>query len=132
VLIGSIIAVRTFPGFAAYAPTKWALRAFHETLEMELRGSPIRLSLAYPPITDTEMVRSIPSDRRPGVYDVFRACPVDMVARGIVRGIRRGRRRILMAGSPAAQRAASWTPMPPATAGTLPARQGRLPDNDRS
>lgn len=96
VQVASVIAIRTFPGFAAYAPTKWALRAFHETLEMELAGSPVRLSLVYPPITDTPMVRALPPDRRPAVYDAFPAVPSEKVAAGIVRGIRAGKRRVFV------------------------------------
>lgn len=93
-LVCSVVAFRTFPGFAAYAPTKWALRAFHETLEMEMRGSPLSLSIVYPPITDTEMVRSIPPSRRPAVYTAFRPQPTDRIAAAIYRGLRAGKSRV--------------------------------------
>jgi NAD(P)-dependent dehydrogenase (short-subunit alcohol dehydrogenase family) len=96
VQLTSVIAIRTFPGFAAYAPTKSALRTFHETLEMELADSPVRLSLAYPPITDTPMVHALPRGSRPAVYDAFPAVPAERVASGILRGIRKGRRRIFV------------------------------------
>lgn len=96
VQVASVIAIRTFPGFAAYAPTKWALRAFHETLELELAGSPVRLSLVYPPITDTPMVRDLPPDRRPAVYDAFPAVSAEKVAAGMLRGIRRRKRRVFV------------------------------------
>ena len=101
VQIASVIAIRTFPGFAAYAPSKWALRAFHETLELELAGSSVRLSLVYPPITDTAMIRELDPARRPAVYDAFAAAPVEAVAAAILRGIRRKRRRIFARASDA-------------------------------
>lgn len=94
VQVASVIAIRSFPGFAAYAPTKWALRAFHETLEAELAGAPVHLSLVYPPITDTPMVRDLPESSRPAVYRAFRAVPPDRVAGAIVRGVLARRRRI--------------------------------------
>jgi len=101
VQVASVIAIRTFPGFAAYAPSKWALRAFHETLALELAGSSVRLSLVYPPITDTAMIRELDPASRPAVYDAFAAVPVEAVAAGILRGIRRGRRRIFVRASDA-------------------------------
>lgn len=53
VTIGSIADRHVFPGNAAYAATKHAVRAMHEALRAELRGSTIRASLVSPSATDT-------------------------------------------------------------------------------
>jgi len=96
VQVASVIAFKSFPGFAAYAPTKWAVRALHETLDAELRQVPVRLAIVYPPITDTAMIRDIPADRRPAVYDRFGSVTADEVAAAIVRGIESRSRRIFV------------------------------------
>lgn len=53
VLIGSVADRTVFPGNAAYAATKHALRAAHEVLRAETRGSGVRTTLVSPAATDT-------------------------------------------------------------------------------
>ncbi|RVE54926.1 hypothetical protein evm_000293 [Chilo suppressalis] len=40
-------------GYSAYSATKWAVRGLAESLFMELVGTNVRLTLAFPPDTDT-------------------------------------------------------------------------------
>jgi 3-dehydrosphinganine reductase len=42
-------------GYTAYSPTKFALRGFAESLQMEVRNHGITVSIACPPDTDTPM-----------------------------------------------------------------------------
>eukprot|EP00939_MAST-03C_sp_MAST-3C-sp1_P002700 g2700.t1 len=53
VFVASAAAVVSFLGYSSYAPTKYALRGFADSLRNELRGFGIRVSIAYPPDTDT-------------------------------------------------------------------------------
>jgi len=53
VLIGSVADRSVFPANAAYAATKHALRAAHEVLRAETRGSGVRMTLVSPAATDT-------------------------------------------------------------------------------
>lgn len=53
VLISSGVAFVGVYGYAAYAPSKFALRGLGETLSAELAEHGIRVSVAYPPDTDT-------------------------------------------------------------------------------
>ncbi len=53
VTVGSVADRTTFPGNSAYSASKFGLRALHEVLRMELRGSGIRASLVSPGPTDT-------------------------------------------------------------------------------
>lgn len=53
VTIGSVADRTAFPGNSAYAASKFGLRALHEVLRNELRGSGVRTSLISPGPTDT-------------------------------------------------------------------------------
>jgi NADP-dependent 3-hydroxy acid dehydrogenase YdfG len=66
VSIGSIADRMTFPGNGAYAASKYGLRALHEVLRAELRGSGIRVSLVSPGPVDTALWNPIDPDRQPG------------------------------------------------------------------
>ena len=53
--IGSIADRGIFPENGAYAPAKYALRAMHEVLRLELKGSGVRATLVSPGPVDTDM-----------------------------------------------------------------------------
>lgn len=55
VTIGSVADRTIFTGNAAYSAAKFGLRAVHEVLRAELRGSGVRASLISPASTDTEI-----------------------------------------------------------------------------
>lgn len=55
VTIGSVADRSTFPSNAAYAASKHAVRAVHETLRAETRGTGIRATLVSPAATDTAL-----------------------------------------------------------------------------
>jgi len=59
VTIGSISDRTIFTGNAAYSAAKFGLRAVHEVLRAELRGTGVRTSLISPAATDTEMWDSV-------------------------------------------------------------------------
>lgn len=66
VTIGSIADRVTFPENGAYAASKFGVRAFHEVLRAELRGSGVRASLVSPSAVDTELWDEIDPDSRAG------------------------------------------------------------------
>ena len=55
VTIGSVADRSIFPENGAYAPAKYALRAMHEVLRDELKGSGVRATLVSPGPVDTAM-----------------------------------------------------------------------------
>jgi NADP-dependent 3-hydroxy acid dehydrogenase YdfG len=59
VTIGSIADRTIFTGNAAYSAAKFGLRAVHEVLRAELRGSGVRTSLISPASTDTDIWDSV-------------------------------------------------------------------------
>ena len=66
VTIGSVADRATFPGNAAYAASKYGLRALHEVLRMELRATGVRVSLVSPGPVNTDLWNPIDPDQRPG------------------------------------------------------------------
>jgi NADP-dependent 3-hydroxy acid dehydrogenase YdfG len=66
VTIGSIADRAIFPENAAYAASKFGLRAFHEVLRAELRGTGVRASLVSPGQVDTSLWNEIDPDSKPG------------------------------------------------------------------
>jgi NADP-dependent 3-hydroxy acid dehydrogenase YdfG len=57
--IGSVADRSIFTGNAAYSAAKFGLRAIHEVLRAELRGTGVRASLISPASTDTEIWNSV-------------------------------------------------------------------------
>jgi NADP-dependent 3-hydroxy acid dehydrogenase YdfG len=59
VTIGSVADRTVFPGNAAYSAAKFGLRAVHEVMRAELRGTGVRATLISPSRTDTEIWKAI-------------------------------------------------------------------------
>ena len=59
VTIGSIADRTVFTGNAAYSAAKFGLRAVHEVMRAELRGSGVRATLVSPAATDTDIWKSV-------------------------------------------------------------------------
>lgn len=66
-MVGSIADRYVLPGNAVYAATKHALRAFHEALRAETRGTGVRTTLISPSATDTPLWDPHDPDRAPNL-----------------------------------------------------------------
>lgn len=64
--LGSIADRHVFLGNAAYASSKHGLRALHEVVRTELRGTGVRVSLVSPGPVDTKLWDTVDPDSRPG------------------------------------------------------------------
>ena len=64
--IGSIADRSAFPGNAAYAASKYGLRALHEVLRAESRGTGVRTTLVSPGPVDTELWDAVDPVHRVG------------------------------------------------------------------
>lgn len=95
--VASVAALHGVPYLGAYAASKAALVALTQSLRAELAADGIRLLIAYPGYTETEIYareRRLGGARRPrGGY-----ASADRVARAIVRGIERGRHELVLSG----------------------------------
>jgi len=86
--IGSISDHAIFPENGAYAASKWGLRALHEVLRMELRGSGVRTTLVSPGPTDTTIWDPIAPDERPGFTPRAQMLPASAVADAVLYAVR--------------------------------------------
>lgn len=97
-LIGSAAGLVATYGYAAYTPSKFALRGLAETLRIELRPRGISVTLCLPPDTDTPMLAA-EQPLRPVVTSRMAAgAPVlsaEAVARATLDGINAGRFLVL-------------------------------------
>jgi len=61
VTTSSVAGLKSYPGYAVYCATKWAVRALMKVLRMEsaLEGSNIRTATIYPAAIDTELLNTI-------------------------------------------------------------------------
>jgi NADP-dependent 3-hydroxy acid dehydrogenase YdfG len=66
VTVGSIADRAVFPENGAYAASKHGLRALHEAMRMELRGSGVRATLVSPGPVDTPLWDPVNPDSREG------------------------------------------------------------------
>lgn len=81
-------------GYAAYAPSKFAMRGLAEVLRVELAAQGIAVTLAYPPDTDTPQLAAETATKPSATREItaggglWRA---DQIAEHILRGAERGR-----------------------------------------
>jgi NADP-dependent 3-hydroxy acid dehydrogenase YdfG len=69
ITIGSIVDHQVFPGNAAYAASKWGVRALHEVARLESAPSGVRFTLISPGPTDTALWDAADPDRRDDLPD---------------------------------------------------------------
>ena len=84
VTIGSIADHTTFPENAAYSASKFGVRALHDVLRAELRGSGVRVTLVSPGPVDTPLWDPIAPDDRDGFTPRSRMLRADAVAAAVL------------------------------------------------
>lgn len=83
VTIGSVADRAIFPGNSAYAATKFGVRAMHEVLRAELKGSGVRATLVSPGAVDTRLWDEVNPDTRPGFTPRSEMLSPDAVAQAV-------------------------------------------------
>lgn len=90
--VASVAAYMGVFGFTAYAPTKFALLGFSESLRQELKRHQISVHVVCPPDTDTPGLRA-ESTHTPAetaaLTNTAKALPAARVAESLLRGLRR-------------------------------------------
>lgn len=84
VTIGSIADRAVFPGNAAYAASKHGLRALHEVLRAETRGTGVRATLVSPGPVDTPLWDPLDPDHREGFTPRAQMLRPDAVADAVL------------------------------------------------
>jgi NADP-dependent 3-hydroxy acid dehydrogenase YdfG len=82
--IGSIADHQVFPGNAAYGASKHGLRALHDVLRTELRGTGVRVTLVSPGPVDTSLWDAIDPDSREGFTPRSKMLPPNAVAAAVL------------------------------------------------
>jgi len=92
--VSSVLGYMSFAGYAAYAPTKYALFGLAETMRHELKPRGIRVSVLFPPDTDTPGFEHENLSKPPETAKLSEASklmtPAE-VARAFVSGLIKGR-----------------------------------------
>ena len=100
---GHIVNISSAAGFLApfgymdYVPTKYAVRGFSDALRLELKPLGLRVSVVFPPDTDTP---GLTRENRTKPYETLAAfsskvISPDVVAKAMISGLRRGQYIIL-------------------------------------
>jgi 3-dehydrosphinganine reductase len=88
--VSSLAGVMGIYGYSAYAPSKFALTGFAECLRQELKPRGVRVSVLFPPDTDTPQLaaenRAKPPETR-AISGTIRPRSADEVARAWISGI---------------------------------------------
>jgi short-subunit dehydrogenase len=86
-----------WPGASAYAVARWAMRGLSETLEADLTGTGVDVSLVAPGKVSSGYFEHNPGseERIPGIGRLYRTLTPDEVARHIVAAIERRRRLVV-------------------------------------
>lgn len=91
-IVGSMAGIAATYGYAAYAPSKFALRGLVDILRVELAGKGIGVTLCLPPDTDTPMLARERAVRHPVTVRMAAGAPTlsaDDVARALLAGMDR-------------------------------------------
>ena len=100
--VASNAGILAYSRMAAYNSSKFAVRGFTETLRMELRSTPVRVTVVCPGVTGTRIVAHSPvideAERRAmqDRFDKTWTTKPEKVAGAIVGAIRRDRPRVLV------------------------------------
>jgi 3-dehydrosphinganine reductase len=89
-------------GYTAYVPSKYAVRGFSDSLRLELKPLGIRVSVVFPPDTDTP---GMAAENKTKPYETLEAFSSKLaapthVARGVLRGMQR-RQYVILPGTDA-------------------------------
>lgn len=75
-------------GYATYAGTKHALRAFHHSVAIEERGGPITFSIVHPPSTRTPMLAQEMADPSMAIAFAEKSHSAESIGQAVVDAIR--------------------------------------------
>jgi NAD(P)-dependent dehydrogenase (short-subunit alcohol dehydrogenase family) len=100
--VASNMSLMAYSRMAPYASSKFAVRGFTEVLRMELRSTPVRVSLVCPGVTKTGIMINSPvidQERRAALQSTFDksfGASAEKAGAAIVRAIERDRPRVLI------------------------------------
>lgn len=89
-------------GYGAYTPAKYAIRGFSDILRLELKAMGVRVSVVFPPDTDTPGMANENKTKPFETLEAFSSKLVspEAVAKGVLKGMKRGQYTILPGSEP--------------------------------
>jgi 3-dehydrosphinganine reductase len=100
--VSSLVGLMGIFGYTAYAPTKFALRGFAEALRCELKPKNVKVSICYPPDTDTPQhafeAPLLPEETK-AIAGNAKTMSADEVAAALLTGMAKGCFQIVPGGS---------------------------------
>jgi 3-dehydrosphinganine reductase len=96
--VSSLVALLPIAGYAAYAPAKAALTAWSEVMRQELAPRSIRVTVVFPPDTDTPQLAEENREKPPETRALAGGAGLlsaEAVADSILRGVARGKATIV-------------------------------------
>jgi NAD(P)-dependent dehydrogenase (short-subunit alcohol dehydrogenase family) len=96
--MSSVMGRKAFARFGSYAIVMHAVSAVSDALRQELAGSNIRVSVMYPALTATDLLRDADEAQMPPPFRHMTPLASEAVARAVVTAVRRGAPRVVMPG----------------------------------
>jgi NAD(P)-dependent dehydrogenase (short-subunit alcohol dehydrogenase family) len=96
--MSSVMGRKAFARFGSYAIVMHAVSAMSDALRQELAGSNIRVSVIYPALTATDLLRDADEAQMPPPFRHMTPLASEAVARAVVTAVRRGAPRVVMPG----------------------------------
>ncbi|HEY4018963.1 MAG TPA: SDR family oxidoreductase [Pseudonocardiaceae bacterium] len=94
--MSSVMGRKAFARFGSYAIVMHAVSALSDSLRQEVAGSGIRVSVIYPALTATDLLREATEAEMPAPFRHMTPLSTDAVARAVVAAVRRGKRRVVL------------------------------------
>ncbi|QIQ06048.1 SDR family NAD(P)-dependent oxidoreductase [Streptomyces liangshanensis] len=94
--MSSVMGRKAFSRFGSYAIVMHAVSAFSDSLRQEVKGGGIGVSVIYPALTATDLLRDAEADEMPPPFRHMTPLTPEGVARAVVSAVRHGKRRVVL------------------------------------
>lgn len=94
--MSSVMGRKAFSRFGSYAIVMHAVSAFSDSLRQEVADGGIRVSVIYPALTATDLLREAEEAEMPPPFRHMTPLSPEGVARAVVAAVRHGKRRVVL------------------------------------
>ncbi|MEU7769007.1 SDR family oxidoreductase [Nocardia sp. NPDC049190] len=94
--MSSVMGRKAFSRFGSYAIVMHAVSAFSDSLRQEVADGDIRVSVIYPALTATDLLRDAKEAEMPPPFRHMTPLSPEDVAQAVVGAVRRGKRRVVL------------------------------------
>jgi NADP-dependent 3-hydroxy acid dehydrogenase YdfG len=94
--MSSVMGRKAVSRFGSYAIVMHAVSAFSDSLRQEVAGEGIQVSVIYPAVTATDLLKGAKEAEMPPAFRHITPLPADKVARAVVAAVRRGQLRVVL------------------------------------